>query len=80
LLTAALFLAGSAFVLYLLAPQTIGETARRKFLNRLNEHYPDYQISIRRGYYNPDVGLIFDDIRIAVTQFVSSATAGNDPH
>ncbi len=65
LLTAALFLMGSVFVIYTLAPQTIGETARRHFLTRLVDHYPDYDVSIRRGHFDPEIGLIFEDIRFA---------------
>lgn len=29
------------------------------------KHYPDHAISIGRGHFNPDVGLIFEDIRLA---------------
>jgi hypothetical protein len=63
LLTAALFLLGICFILYTLAPQTLGETARRQFLARLVDHYPAHTVSIRRGHFDPDVGLIFEDIR-----------------
>ncbi len=61
---AALMLAAALFAIWTLAPQTIGETARRKFLCLLQDHYPDHLISIRRGHFDPKVGLIFEDIRI----------------
>ncbi|MDA8744016.1 AsmA-like C-terminal region-containing protein [Rubripirellula amarantea] len=48
-----------------LAPQTIGETARRQFLSKLQNHYPSLNVSIRRGHFDPDVGLTFEGIRIA---------------
>ena len=51
--------------MYLLAPQTIGETARRQFLSRLAQHYPNHKIYIGRGHYRPNEGLVFEDIRIA---------------
>ena len=65
LFVAALILLAAYFVVRSLAPQTIGETARRKFLAQLEEHYSDFNVSIRRGYFDPDVGLIFEDIRIS---------------
>ncbi len=58
-------MAAAGWVVYLLAPQTIGETSRRHFLNRLRDHYRDYQVSIGRGHFDPQIGLIFEDIRIA---------------
>jgi hypothetical protein len=47
-----------------LAPQTLGETARRQLLFQLQDHYRGYTISIRRGHYDPQLGLVFDDLRI----------------
>lgn len=58
-------LCGAVFIVYTLAPQTIGETARREFIRKLVDHYPNHKISIRRGHFKPDLGLIFEDIRIA---------------
>ncbi len=52
-------------MIYTLAPQTIGETARRHFLSRLTEHYPNYKVTVGRGHFDPNVGLVFEDIRIA---------------
>lgn len=46
------------------APQTIGETARRKFQSDLQKHYAGYEVSIGRGRYDARVGLTFDDIHI----------------
>ena len=51
-------------VLQAFAPQTIGETARRKLQSDLQAHYDGYQVSIGRGHYDKAVGLTFDDIRI----------------
>lgn len=47
-----------------LAPQTIGETARSFVVAKLQDHYRDYIVSIRRGHFQPGVGLIFEDMRI----------------
>jgi hypothetical protein len=65
LLTAALMLLGASLILYTLAPQTVGETARRHLLSRLANHYPNHVVSIGRGNFDPHVGLIFEDIRIS---------------
>lgn len=65
LFVAALFLFASAVVIRSLAPQTVGETARRKFESQLQEHYGDLAVSIGRGRYEPQVGLIFEDIEIS---------------
>ncbi len=64
LFVAALLLLAACVVIRSLAPQTLGETARRQFLAQLSEHYADLSVSIGRGRYEPDVGLIFEDIRI----------------
>lgn len=50
-----------------MAPQTIGETARRQLLSQLQEHYRDYSVSVRRGHFDPNLGLVFEDLRIADT-------------
>ena len=47
----------------LLAPQTIGEQARRLFERQLTEHYRDWDVSVSRGTYRAGVGLIFESIR-----------------
>lgn len=65
LLTLALLLSAVYFAVQTLAPHTIGETARRKLLLDLQSHYRGHSISIRRGHYDPKVGLTFEDVRIA---------------
>ena len=62
---AALFLIAIVFVFRSLAPQTIGETARRQFLAKLQQHYSGMTVSIRRGRFDPNVGLTFEGVRIA---------------
>lgn len=61
------------FVVQALAPQTIGETARRKLLADLQQHYPGRSISIRRGRFDPEVGLTFEDVRIAEGDHVATS-------
>ncbi|MGB7344833.1 MAG: AsmA-like C-terminal region-containing protein [Pirellulaceae bacterium] len=61
----ALFLAAVIVVIQSIAPQTIGEQARRHVLKTLQEHYPQYEIAVGRGRYSPSVGLIFEDIQFA---------------
>lgn len=53
------------FVIYTLAPQTVGETARRQLLGQLQTHYKNHTVSIRRGHFDPKVGFIFEDLRIS---------------
>lgn len=65
LIVAALVLTAAAFAVRSLAPHTIGETARRQLLSQLQDHYAGYDVSIRRGHFDPDVGLIFEDLRIS---------------
>ena len=60
----ALILSVLYFLIQAFAPQTIGETARRKFQSDLRKHYAGYEISVGRGHYDPKMGLRFDDIRI----------------
>ncbi|WP_231603656.1 hypothetical protein [Neorhodopirellula pilleata] len=50
------------FVGRTIAPQTIGEQARRVFEKQLREHYVDWDVSIRRGIYRPGIGLQFEGI------------------
>ena len=61
----ALFCLGMGFVIHTLAPQTVGETARRHFLHQLQSHYRAHKITIRRGHFDPQVGFIFEDLRIS---------------
>ncbi len=60
----ALVLIAGGMAIRALAPQTIGETARRHVLSLLQDHYRQYTVSIRRGHFDPKVGLIFEDVRI----------------
>ena len=55
---------GIAFVVYTLTPQTVGETARRHVLQVFQEHYPEHVVSLRRGYFDKNVGFIFEDLQI----------------
>lgn len=48
----------------LLAPQTIGEQARRLFERQLSQHYRDWDVSVSRGTYRAGVGLVFESIRL----------------
>ncbi len=64
LLTALLLLC-IVFVIRTLAPQTIGEQVRRSVLDKISKHYDGFNVSIRRGHYDPKVGILFDDIRIS---------------
>ncbi len=73
LFVAALIVLATFFVIRFLAPQTIGETARRQLVSQLQAHYRGYSVSIRRGHFDPDIGLIFEDLRI------SDASASNWP-
>ena len=61
-LVIALIVAAGVLLVPALLPQTLGETARRTLLEQLRQHYQGYQVSIRRGYFDPNVGLIFEDI------------------
>ena len=60
----ALILSILYFVIQAFAPQTIGETARRKFQSDLQEHYEGFEVSVGRGHFDSRVGLTFNDIRI----------------
>lgn len=64
LVFAALILVSVLFVIRSLAPQTIGETVRRNVLAQLQQHYPDHDVSIRRGNFDPARGLILEGLLI----------------
>ena len=53
-----------AFAVYTLTPQTLGEAARRHVLKQFQEHYPNHIVSLRRGHFDPNIGFIFEDLRI----------------
>ena len=61
----ALILLGIVGVVRMVGPQTIGETARRKLVTQLQDYYREYSVSVRRGYFDPSIGLIFEDLRIS---------------
>lgn len=56
--------AASAFVVWTFAPQTIGEQVRRHLQSTLQQHYPDFQVTIGRGRFDPKVGLILENISV----------------
>jgi hypothetical protein len=70
-LPAALILVAMIAAAYLLAPQTIGEQARRTLLSTLQAHYQGTHITIGSGRFSSKVGLIFEDL-----EFTSPATQG----
>ena len=49
----------------MLAPDTLGEQARRHLLKKLQDHYVGYDVSIGRGRFESSVGLIFEDIIVS---------------
>lgn len=61
----ALIVAAAWLAIQTIAPLTVGEHARRTFVDVLQERYPELRVSIRRGFYEPGVGLSFEGIRIA---------------
>lgn len=61
---AALFVAAILLVGRALAPQTIGETVRRKLLTQLQTHYQDHYVSISRGHFDPDRGVTLEGIKV----------------
>ena len=74
----ALLLGAIFFVVQSLAPQTIGEAARRKLLAELQTHYSGQTVSIRRGHFDPKVGLTFEDIRISDASGGAFGRASNE--
>ena len=62
--SAALVTAAAIFVAVQLAPQTLGEAARRHLQQQLQQHYAKSRVTVRRGHYQRDLGFVFDDIRI----------------
>lgn len=61
---AALIVVAILFVVRSLAPQTIGETVRRNLLFKLQQHYANHEVSIRRGNFDPKRGLILEGLTI----------------
>lgn len=64
------------FVIQAFAPQTIGETARRKFQSDLQQHYEGFEVSVGRGHFDSRIGLTFNDIRIAQSVGPKGLNAG----
>lgn len=58
-----------------LAPQTVGEQARRVFQQQLQDHYSDWTVEVGRGTYRSDVGLIFESIHLRPRTQRASSTA-----
>jgi len=71
-LPAALLLMAILAASYLLAPQTIGEQARRTLLGVLQKHYAGITVTIGSGKFASDVGLILEDL-----QFTSPANGAS---
>lgn len=53
-------------VIRTIAPQTIGEQARRLVEDQLRKHYTQCEVHIGRGTYVPGTGFIFRDLTIRV--------------
>jgi len=64
-LTAALIFFAMLAAAYLLAPQTIGEQARRSIQRILQDHYPGLYVTIGSGRIDSRVGLILEDLEFA---------------
>ncbi|QEF97349.1 hypothetical protein Mal15_13890 [Stieleria maiorica] len=71
----ALLIAAIVFIFRFIAPQTVGEQVRRHVEQTFRDHYPELDISIGRGRVEPNIGLILDDIRIALPE-TSGSGAG----
>ncbi len=79
LLIAALVIVMLGFLARWLGPQTIGEQIRRHVVKQLQKQYPDLKVSIRRGHYEPSVGVILEDIQIAQQGSLWQFAGGNEP-
>ncbi len=64
--TVVLVLSAILAAAYLSAPQTIGEQSRRWLLQTLQNQYPNAEITIGKGSYRSDLGLVFENLRIRV--------------
>ncbi|MFG0267193.1 MAG: hypothetical protein ACF8AM_18895 [Rhodopirellula sp. JB055] len=53
------------FVVRSLLPQTVGEQARRYLEAKLDSHYQDWDVKIKRGTFQPGTGLVFESIEIS---------------
>ncbi len=77
-LVIALVIVAIVFIVRALGPQTIGEQARREVQRKLSEHYRGLKVSIRRGHYEHNVGLILEDVRFRDPRGGSSSFASRD--
>ncbi len=66
LLSVALVLLAMLAAAYLLAPQTIGEQARRTLVSVLQKHYVGITVTIGSGKFSNDVGLILEDLQFTL--------------
>ncbi len=55
----------TGLVAWTVGPQTVGEKARRVFLQQLVDRYPDWRVSIGRGTFQNGVGFVFQDIELS---------------
>jgi hypothetical protein len=52
------------FLVRYIAPQTVGEQIRRHVERQLQDHYGSLDVSIARCRVEPNIGLIFDNVKI----------------
>jgi hypothetical protein len=63
--TVALVLIAAFVLIKFLMPNTIGETARRQLLAKLQQHYKGMNVSVGRGTFLPSVGFVFENVSVA---------------
>ena len=49
-----------------------------KVLKVFEEHYPEHVVSLRRGYFDKNIGFIFEDLRILDPLAVSDGTQNSE--
>ena len=74
----ALLIAAIVFLFRFIAPQTVGEQVRRHLEQQLRDHYPNLEITIGRGHYEPKTGLIFSDIHLSAPLESAPERTAND--
>ncbi|WP_338020163.1 hypothetical protein [Rhodopirellula sp. P2] len=55
----------TVFLVRSLLPQTVGEQARRYLEKKLDAHYQDWDVTIKRGTFQAGTGLVFESIEIS---------------
>ena len=65
-MAAVLFVAAIVFIVRFIGPQTVGDQVKRHVHRILSEQYPDLQVSIGHGRFEPNIGLILEDIRFGI--------------